>query len=125
MATTTWTYDAAGLLTTSVSKSGATTNRHTDNVYDKVGRLTEAITYQGSGTGTPKIRTTVAYRGDGSRESQAVYLDGSGTASDTLTFTYQSAVPSGLPMDRDLSPVTNAVLRRRCAEALITSPSRL
>lgn len=90
--TTVWTYNAAGQLTNQTSQNATpTVHRHTDLTYDAVGRVTQSIVYAGSGTGTPKIKTTTTYLGDGAQASLAVYLNGSGTASDTLTFTYDSA----------------------------------
>ncbi len=89
--TSVWTYGAGGRLTTSVDQTpGGTVRRHTDNTYDGVGRLTGSITYQGAGTGTPKIRTTTAWTVDGQQASTATYLNGSGSASDALAFTYDS-----------------------------------
>ena len=90
--TTLWAYNAAGQLTSQTSQNTTPTiHRHTDLTYDNVGRVTQSIVYQNSGTGTPKIKTTTSYLGDGAQDTVAVYLNGSGSASDTLNYTYDTA----------------------------------
>ncbi len=93
--TSTWTFDPGGRLTSSADQAAAgTVHRHTDLAYDGVGRISASIVYQGAGTATPRIRTTNTWLGDGAQASTATYLDGSGTASDALAFTYD---PAGRP----------------------------
>jgi len=90
---TVWAYDGGGRQTSVTSQSlGGTVHRHTDVVSrDALGRVTSAIAYQGTGTATPKIRTDSSWLGDGQQASVTTYLDGSSTASDGLTFTYDLA----------------------------------
>jgi RHS repeat-associated protein len=88
--TTAWAYDAGGRLTSVTDQSaGGTIHRHTDSTYDGVGRLTVAATYQGSGTGTEKVRTTTTYLGDG--QPSAIEYRENGSIVDTITETYDAA----------------------------------
>jgi RHS repeat-associated protein len=88
-------YDAPGLRVVSTCRyalagSCATASRHTDLTYDDLGRITQSVVYQGAGTTQPKIRTTTTFDGLGRPLQTARYLNGSGTADDTIDATYDS-----------------------------------
>jgi len=97
LVTTTTVYDTAsgGARLTSVCEATGTGGctsplRHTELTYDDLGRTTQSIVYAGAGTASPKIRTTTTFDGAGQRTATATYLDGSGTASDSLTFVFDT-----------------------------------
>ena len=94
MAVRTNAYDttSGGARLTSGTDSNGTYVRHTDPTYDPLGRVTQTITYQNAGTGTPKLRTIHAYDA-GSQRTNVQYSERSGSSwpiTDELAFTYDA-----------------------------------
>lgn len=91
---TTWSYNVDGTLA-SVSSCPTTAcssvDRHTDYGYDGVLRQTSSTSYAGAGTGSPAVKTATTFRGDGLPVELDEYLNGSGTATDTITETYTAS----------------------------------
>ncbi|TAL07788.1 MAG: hypothetical protein EPO00_08515, partial [Chloroflexota bacterium] len=114
LVTTTNAYDTANgggrLVSSCDATSGgcATPARHTDLGYDELGRPTSSITYLGSGTGTPKLRTVTTYDGAGERTALDYYENGSATTTDALTFGFDS-LGRETTIVRAGSPVTTTV----------------
>jgi RHS repeat-associated protein len=86
------TYDTASggaRLVTSVENNG-TTARRTDLVFDPLSRVTTSTTYAGTGTTTPKLRTTTTFDA-GSQTTNVLYSEHDGSTwpvSDQLAFAY-------------------------------------
>jgi len=106
-----WTYDAGNRLTSVCDRSDNASpadctqaSRKTDLTYDNVGRATVSKTYLP--VSTLKVRTVATYDATSARTKLERFLDGSSTADDTLTFTYDDLTGRETAVKRSTTTLT-------------------